>query len=137
MRVPAIEHSIIVLPMVLVGPCALPGDTIAEKRHPAFAARRDDLILAEGKRAGVSERTDELPVDPRPVSLCAVLKDENAMASGKLPEALHVGRTAIKMNDDDGLRTLSYQWAHCGGSDHLRIDINIRKDRFCADKIHA
>src|SRR5215831_19671123 len=50
----AIEHCIIVLPMVLVGPCAFPGDVIAEKCHPAFAGCRDDLILAEGKRAGVS-----------------------------------------------------------------------------------
>src|SRR5262249_53701624 len=123
--------------MVLVGPCAFPGDMIAEKRHPAFAACRDDLILAEGKRAGVSERTNELPFDPRSVSLCAVLKDENAIASGKLREAVHIGRTAIEMNDNDGFRAFSDQRAHCDGSDHLRIDINIRKDRLRADEIHA
>src|SRR5215472_2921950 len=136
-RALAIEHRIIVLPMVLVGPCEFPGGIVAKKGHSALAPCCDDLVLAEGKRAGVSKRTDKLPVDPRPVSLRAVLKDENAMASGKLHEAWHIGRAAINMNDNDGFRTLSYQRAHCDGSDHLRIDINIRKDRLRADEIHA
>ena len=110
---------------------------VAEKRHPTFASGRDDLVLAERKCAGVSERADESTVDARPVRLSAVFDDEDAMAMGKLHETRHVGGATIEMNDEDGLRARSDQRTHRGRSDHFCININIREDRLCADEIYA
>src|SRR4029453_2516936 len=107
---------------IAVGPRPPPVALVPEQHHPAFTAGRDDLVLAEGERAGVPKGTDELAVDPRAKSRRAILENENVVAAGKLHEAGQVRRTPVEVDDDDRLGAAGYQPAHGGRRDRFRID---------------
>ena len=84
-------------------PGALGNPRITGQDGTGVAERAEILGWIEAERGRVSERADRSTVVLRAVGLGAVFQDLQAVASRSLPDAVHVGRVAVEVHDQDRL----------------------------------
>ncbi len=115
-----------VLAVVAIGPHFFEERRVVGDDHAAFAARTDDLVLAEGKATDVAETADGAAMHLGAVGLGAILDDLDVLRGGKSRQRGHVGGPARQMYDDHGLCARCQNLRHGFRRQVLGLWIDIR-----------
>src|ERR1700722_5208895 len=130
-------NRIVALTVVFVTPASFPNGGIVGGKHAALAGCRHMLVLTEGKRGDMADRTYWPSFIVRAVGLCATLDDVLVVSGSQFENRVHIAGPSCQMNRDDGFRHWAKHRTNSLGAAILAVAINIHRDHPRADRCRA
>jgi hypothetical protein len=115
----------------------LPGGLILDRQKPAFAAGRDDLVLAEREGGCIAEAADALAADFGTMRLCTVFDNFDVAAPDDVHDAWNVSRPAGEVHRNDRPRPLAEHSCDGFGGDVTALIVDVGEYGCRADQAGA
>jgi len=120
-----VEDFVVAFAVVFVGPRFLPPFFVVARDHAAFAAGRDDFVLAEGPRVHMPECAGETAINSCGVALRAIFDDVEAFRLCQFHDGGHFARPSAEVDGDDGFAFRREHFLDRFGGDVAGVAIDV------------